>query len=228
VTSTSQHDVRIASTLKPSRSAVRPEIQALRAIAVTSVVIYHLWPTHLPGGFVGVDVFFAISGYLIIGHLLREVDANGRIRLVSFWARRARRLLPASLLVLVITGVATLVWVPSVLWKQFFSEIGSSALYVQNWLLAANSVDYLAATNSPSPVEHFWSLSVEEQFYIAWPIVIVLVLAIARLSRRLNGRHLIAAALILLTAASFVYAVHDVARHPAEAYFVPGSLASAG
>jgi peptidoglycan/LPS O-acetylase OafA/YrhL len=225
VTSTSQHDVRIASTLKPSRSAVRPEIQALRAIAVTSVVIYHLWPTHLPGGFVGVDVFFAISGYLIIGHLLREVDANGRIRLVSFWARRARRLLPASLLVLVITGVATLVWVPSVLWKQFFSEIGSSALYVQNWLLAANSVDYLAATNSPSPVEHFWSLSVEEQFYIAWPIVIVLVLAIARLSRRLNGRHLIAAALILLTAASFVYAVHDVARHPAEAYFVTPSRA---
>jgi peptidoglycan/LPS O-acetylase OafA/YrhL len=207
------------------RAAVRPEIQALRAVAVASVVVYHLWPKQLPGGFVGVDIFFAISGYLIIGHLLRQVDSRGRVRLIDFWARRARRLLPASLLVLVVTGVATLVWVPTLLWKQFFSEIGASALYVQNWLLASNAVDYLAATNKPSPVEHFWSLSVEEQFYIAWPIVIVLLLAVARLSRSWNPRYLLAGGLILLTVASFVYSVHDVAKDPAAAYFVTPSRA---
>ncbi|MDF2444508.1 MAG: hypothetical protein JWR01_2711, partial [Subtercola sp.] len=149
-----------------------------------SVVIYHLWPAQLPGGFVGVDIFFAISGFLIIGHLMREVDRTGGVRLLPFWARRARRLLPASLLVLAVTGVAVLVVVPTVQWQQFFSEIAASALYVQNWLLAHNAVDYLAATNAASPVEHFWSLSVEEQFYLAWPRGIVGLIAVAG---RLSG-----------------------------------------
>jgi peptidoglycan/LPS O-acetylase OafA/YrhL len=209
----------------PLRSSVRPEIQALRAIAVVSVVLYHLWPTRVPGGFVGVDIFFAISGFLIIGHLLREVDQRGRIRLIDFWARRARRLLPASLLVLVVTAIATIIWVPTVLWQQFFSEIGASALYAENWLLARNAVDYLAAANTASPVEHFWSLSVEEQYYIAWPLILIIVLAIARLIPRIRTRWWIAAALVGLSLLSFVYSVHDVAKDPAQAYFVTPSRA---
>ncbi|MET1051267.1 MAG: acyltransferase, partial [Mycetocola sp.] len=197
-------------------------MQALRAFAVLSVVLYHLWPTRLPGGYVGVDIFFAISGFLIIGHLLREIDTNGRVSLSRFWARRARRLLPASLLVLIATGVATVFWVPITLWQQWFKEIGAAAIYVQNWVLSADAVDYLGAENQPSAVQHFWSLSVEEQFYIFWPLVIVLILI---LSRGRSPRRTIGAVLILITVASFAYSTLAVAVDPAPAYFVTHSRA---
>ncbi|MEL4317634.1 acyltransferase family protein [Leifsonia sp. YIM 134122] len=203
---------------------MRKEIQALRAIAVGAVVLFHLWPTRITGGFVGVDIFFAISGYLIIGHLLRETDASGGLALGRFWARRARRLLPASMLVLIATGVATVIWVPMTLWQQWFKEIGASAVYIQNWVLAVDSVDYLHSENSPSAVQHFWSLSVEEQLYIIWPLLIVAMLAIAaRLGAR--PRRLIGITLFLLVLASFVYAAVAVATDPAPAYFVTLSRA---
>ncbi|MBC7590370.1 MAG: acyltransferase [Salinibacterium sp.] len=203
-----------------TRSAVRPEIQALRAIAVMAVVLYHLWPLRVTGGFVGVDVFFVISGYLIIGHLLRESDRSDRISLVSFWARRARRLLPASLLVLVATGVAIAIWVPQVLWREWFLDIAASAVYGENWLLAANAVDYLGADNAASPVQHFWSLSVEEQFYIVWPILIVVALAVSRARLRRYRRHIIVGLLVILTVSSFVYSVYEVNSNASAAYFV--------
>ena len=115
----------------PSKSIgshpIRNDIQALRAVAVMSVVLFHLWPNRLPGGFVGVDVFFVISGYLITAHLVREVDKTGRLRLGRFWAARARRLLPASLLTLLITAVAVMLIVPRSLWNQFLSEVIASA-----------------------------------------------------------------------------------------------------
>jgi peptidoglycan/LPS O-acetylase OafA/YrhL len=210
---------------RPGIPVVRPEIQALRAIAVVAVVLYHLWPSRIPGGYVGVDIFFAISGFLIIGHLLREVDRHNRVRLLDFWAKRARRLLPASLLVIVATGIATIVLVPDVVWRQWFQEMGASAIYVQNWLLALNSVDYLGADNKPSPTQHFWSLSVEEQFYIFWPIIIVVVLFIARRFASVKPRQAIGVVLAVLTVASFASSVHGVAVDPAPAYFVTHSRA---
>src|SRR5699024_10049446 len=109
-------------------------------------------------------VFFAISGFLITAHLLREIARTGRVALPTFWARRVRRLLPASLLVVVATVVATIVWIPSALWEQLLGEAAAASLYVLNWTLAANAVDYLAAGNDASLVQHYWSLSVEEQF----------------------------------------------------------------
>jgi peptidoglycan/LPS O-acetylase OafA/YrhL len=146
------------------RHRLRTDVQALRAVAVMAVVLYHLWPNRLSGGFVGVDVFFVISGYLITGHLLREVDRTGTVRLGRFWAARARRLLPASLLTLLVTAVAVLLVVPRSLKDQFLTDVLASAVYVQNWNLAGDAVDYLAADNRPSASQHFWSLSVEEQF----------------------------------------------------------------
>ncbi len=199
---------------------VRPEIQALRAIAVLSVVAFHLWPSRLTGGYTGVDVFFVVSGFLIIGHLMKEAEAWGRIRLASFWARRARRLLPASLFVLLTTAAATLLLVPVVVWRQWFSEILASAVYGLNWLLASNAVDYLAADNSPSPVQHYWSLSVEEQFYIAWPLIIVGVLFACKYLDRSKLRPAIAIALVALTLASLAFSTYGVATDPAAAYFV--------
>ncbi len=194
------------------RSALRPEIQALRAVAVAVVVVCHFWPGVLPGGFVGVDVFFVISGFLISSQLLREAGATGRVRLAAFWARRARRILPAALLVLALCAAATLTLVPAVDRPGFLAQVRASAFYVENWQLAHDAVDYFAASDAISPVQHYWSLSVEEQFYLVWP---VLILAAAAVHRRAIGP-----ALALVTAASLVWSLHDTAANPAAAYFV--------
>ena len=191
---------------------VRPEIQALRAVAVLLVLVYHWWPSTLRGGFVGVDVFFAISGYLITAHLLREVDATGRVSLLGFWARRARRILPAALVVLLACTLATIAFVARVHWEEFLTEIRASALYVENWLLAREAVDYLAADDAPTPVRHFWSLSAEEQFYLVWPALILAGAAV--------GRRAIAAVLWTVTLLSLAWSVHLTASDPAVAYFV--------
>lgn len=202
-----------------ARTGVRPEIQGLRAIAVMLVVLYHLWPKRLTGGYVGVDVFFAISGFLITAHLLREAQRTGRVALAQFWARRARRLLPASLLVLLASAAATVVWVPPALWEQFLREAGAAALYVLNWVLAFDAVDYLAAENVASPSQHYWSLSVEEQFYLVWPLLVLLAVVLAARARR---DRLGATAVLLgaVTVASLVWSVHETATNPASAYFV--------
>ena len=199
---------------------VRPEIQALRAIAVATVVVFHYWPGLITGGYVGVDVFFAISGFLITGHLVREVERTAKVSLPGFWARRARRILPAALLVLLFCAVATYFWVPLNLWEQFFGEIRASTLYVENWNLAAQAVDYLGAENRPSPVQHYWSLSVEEQFYIVWPVLILIAMTLARRGSELLRRRSIAAMLVLLTVASFIYSVIATANDPAAAFFI--------
>jgi len=140
---------------------VRSEIQALRGVAVAFVVIAHLWPLALPGGYVGVDVFFVISGFLITSHLVRELDRTRRVALAKFWARRARRILPAALTVLLACALATIAFVPETRWPQFLGEVRASAAYVENWRLAADAVDYFASENGPSPVQHYRSLSVE-------------------------------------------------------------------
>ncbi|GAB2462657.1 peptidoglycan/LPS O-acetylase OafA/YrhL [Conyzicola lurida] len=201
------------------KSVLRPEIQALRAVAVLVVVVYHLWPGTLTGGFVGVDVFFVISGFLITAHLLREADRTGRISLPRFWARRIRRLLPASLTVLAASAAGVVILVPQMYWAQFFKEIAASAVYAQNWVLAASSIDYLAAENVASPVQHFWSLSVEEQFYLVWPILIGAVVVIAHRLGKTTRRWLVFAALAAVAAASFYFSVNYTQSNPGEAYF---------
>ncbi|RFA16283.1 hypothetical protein B7R21_02575 [Subtercola boreus] len=150
-----------------------PHIQGLRAIAVLLVVIYHFWPGRLTGGYIGVDVFFVISGFLITQQLSRELERTDRIRLPTFWAKRVRRLLPAALLVLLFSAVMTLTIMPLSALAENVREILASAFYVENWALAANSVDYLAASNDASLVQHYWSLSLEEQFYLVWPILLL-------------------------------------------------------
>ncbi|PZE89504.1 acyltransferase family protein [Curtobacterium sp. MCBD17_008] len=197
----------------------RWDIQGLRAFAVLAVVLYHLWPNRLPGGFVGVDVFFVISGYLITGHLLREQVRSGRVELGSFWARRARRLLPGAFLTIVVTGVVVLLVVPSSLWGQYGRELIASTVYLQNWQLASDAVDYLASDNQPSPFQHFWSLSVEEQFYIALPL---LLLVAGWVLRRTRGASTVRTARLLLgvvAVASLVWCVVETRTAPGIAYF---------
>lgn len=212
------------TALTPLRSdrinATRPEIQALRAAAVLLVVIFHLWPLRVTGGFAGVDVFFVISGYLITAHLLKEVQRSGSVSLTIFWARRVRRLLPASLFVLIASVIGVLIWVPVTYWQQFLRETAAAATYVLNWVLTRDAVDYLASENSSSPVQHFWSLSVEEQFYLAWPLLIVLAIAIARFRRATSPRGAIMAVLVVVTVVSLAFSIYETAVSPAAAYFV--------
>lgn len=204
----------------------RRDIQVLRAVAVGAVVLYHLSPHRFPGGFVGVDVFFVISGFLITGHLLRSATSESGIRLGSFWASRARRLLPLACLVLLVT--VPLLWyaLPPSMLVPGLTNVIASALYVQNWALAAESVNYLARDQVAMPTQHYWSLSVEEQFYLVWPLLILLgVLASRRISRGRRrfpsdaARAGVLGAVGLVFVVSFAYSLAISWTSPGLAYF---------
>jgi peptidoglycan/LPS O-acetylase OafA/YrhL len=192
----------------------RLDIQALRAVAVLLVVIYHLWPAAIPGGYIGVDIFFVISGFLITAHLLKEIARTGTVSVTHFWARRIRRLLPAALTVLAASLASLLIWMPKSMWAQNLQEITASSFYVENWSLAASSIDYLAAENAPSLVQHFWSLSVEEQFYLVWPLLILAVLAFSKKPKW------IAVALAALVVVSLGFSIFETSRSASSAYFI--------
>jgi peptidoglycan/LPS O-acetylase OafA/YrhL len=211
--------VEVTRPLRPgSKTGVRPDIQALRALAVSLVVVYHLWPDRLQGGYVGVDVFFAISGFLITSHLYRQVERSGTVGLRSFYSRRIRRLLPASLLVLLLVGIVTLLFVPVRLWTVTGENIVASATYVENWSLVANAVNYLGASTNTIPTQHFWSLSVEEQFYAFWPLL--LVVAVTLLARTKGNQLRYAVGVIgVVGLASFVYSIWSTDYDQASAYF---------
>ncbi|MCR4513384.1 acyltransferase family protein [Aeromicrobium sp. 50.2.37] len=194
----------------------RLDVEGMRAIAIGTVLAFHAGLPWFAGGFVGVDVFFVLSGFLITGLLARELSRSGRVRLGRFWARRARRLLPASALVLLFSTAVTWFALPLTQRGAFGGDIVSAALYVVNWRLADRSVDYLAEDVGASPVQHFWSLAVEEQFYLVWPVLLLLVALLAR-KRVLRGAFLV---LALVALASFAWAVHLSRTDPAPAFFV--------
>ncbi|MGQ0842690.1 MAG: acyltransferase family protein [Sporichthyaceae bacterium] len=183
----------------------RPDIQALRALAVSLVVVYHLWPASLPGGYVGVDVFFVISGFLITSQLLALRPTTAR-DLASFWAKRVRRLLPAALTVLLVVLLVSRFVGPTGRWSGNAAAVAASVLNVQNWWLAQRQIDYLAQFDYPSPVQHFWSLAVEEQFYLFWPLVLM-GCALVAARRRRSFAAIALGTLAVLVAASFVFAV---------------------
>ncbi|GAA1171722.1 SGNH hydrolase domain-containing protein [Ornithinimicrobium humiphilum] len=171
---------RHALKVPPVPRDFRSDIEGMRAIAVVGVMLWHAGVPLLPGGFVGVDVFFVVSGFLMTALLLEEARARGRIDLGRFYARRARRLLPAALTALLGTALLTVALIPRTRWGEIGGDLLASAGYVVNWRLSQRSVDYLDLDRAPSPVQHYWSLSVEEQFYVLWPILLLLVLLLAR------------------------------------------------
>ena len=151
------------------------------------VLLYH---AHLPpfrGGFIGVDVFFVLSGFLITSLLLRELDRTGTVSLANFWARRARRLLPASGLVLVATLIASRSMLDGLSQAELARDAIAASAFVVNIRFMVAGTDYLASQLPPSPLLHFWSLAVEEQFYLVWPGLLMVLVRVLRLSRRALG-----------------------------------------
>jgi peptidoglycan/LPS O-acetylase OafA/YrhL len=181
----------------------RPQIDGIRALAISAVVAFHLGATWLPGGFIGVDIFFVLSGYLISGLLIDEAEREGRVGLVRFYARRARRLLPAAWAVIAICAVVGRATSQPIDYGNLRRHAESAALYAANWDWASVERGYFATDRTPSPLVHFWSLAVEEQFYFVWPtLVLVCALLSSRLRRSLTG---------LLTVAFGAVAVMSIA-----------------
>lgn len=201
------------------RRLVRADIQALRALAVGLVVLNHMWPDEVTGGYVGVDVFFVISGFLITSHLLKELNATGSIRLKSFYARRVRRLLPAAFLVLAVSLICSMVWLPFSRWVNTAYEVLASTLYAENWLLAAKSIDYSASTATATVAQHYWSLSVEEQFYLVWPLLLLGLFGLAA-RLRVPSRRMIWIGVSAVTAVGLLTSVVITVVSPDQAYFV--------
>ena len=206
----------------------RDDLQGLRAIAVLLVALDHAGVGFLAGGYVGVDVFFVLSGYLITQLLLAEAARSGRVSLVNFYIRRARRILPAAALTLVATDVAAYFLLNQVRALQTMKDSVWAALFGANINYAHQATDYFAQGEPPSPLLHFWSLSIEEQFYFFWPTVLALVLlgTLAGVRIRRGGGSFTGAAVagllvvsLLAAAASFAYAHRLVNMDPAGAYF---------
>ena len=213
-------DVASSGPVAPPRTrGVRPDIEGLRAIAVAVVLAYHTGVGVFSGGFAGVDVFFVISGFLITSLLLRELTRSGTVSITAFYARRARRLLPAASLVILVTLLLGWWVLPSSARADLGADGVAAALYFLNWLLAARSVDYLAEGAAVSPLQHYWSLSVEEQYYVVWPLAILLAVAVAA-RFGVRPRRVLLGLLTVSGLASLGYSIWATGASPATAYFV--------
>jgi peptidoglycan/LPS O-acetylase OafA/YrhL len=197
----------------------RPDIQGLRALAVLLVIVAHSGFETFSGGFVGVDVFFVISGFLITSLLMREAATKGRISLLGFYARRARRILPAAALVAVVTVLASLVLLPLVRAAEVIKDSVWAAAFAANIRFASVGTDYFAKGEPPSPLQHYWSLSVEEQFYLVWPILLVGAIAFAGARGGRLGRRTPLLLIAGLSLASFGWSVYATYESPTTAYF---------
>jgi peptidoglycan/LPS O-acetylase OafA/YrhL len=208
----------LASSSGSAGPGFRPDIEGLRAVAILAVVAFHGSAPGFGGGFVGVDVFFVISGFLVTGQLLHPTAGGSLPRLGTFYARRARRILPAAGLVLVVVLAASRLVLSPLRLRDLDLDALAAALYVPNWRFAAQQVDYLQAGREVSPLLHYWSLGAEEQFYLAWPPVLLACLLLARY-RRLRPPVLLVPALAALTAGSLLLSLRQTQSQQAWAYF---------
>jgi peptidoglycan/LPS O-acetylase OafA/YrhL len=187
-------------------------------VAVLLVVLFHAGIPHVTGGYVGVDVFFVISGFVITGVLLRERASTGGTSVLAFYGRRCRRIIPAAALVIIVTSVLAYFVVDAATGGRAADDGRWASLFLANFHFASIGTNYFAAQQPPSPLQNYWSLSVEEQFYVIYP-TLFLVVASLRTSVSLRAR--LAVMLGVVIVASFVFSVLDTSAHPTSAYFSP-------
>ena len=188
-----------------------PQIQALRALAAVLVLIYHAkW---LDGGYIGVDIFYVISGFLITGILIRELDTKNTLSLIAFYARRTKRLLPASFLVIFATGIAGFLFLPASMRESFGRDLIAASTYISNFLFALWENDYQNLDSTPSPFIHFWSLAVEEQFYLFWPFFILILF-------RIGKRRAVFFGIVATLVSSFIFSLYLTDRAPIWAFYI--------
>jgi len=202
----------------PGDRKFRPDVEGLRALAILLVVLFHAGVSRLSGGFVGVDVFFVISGFVITGLLLREHSTSEKIRLLPFYGRRSRRILPAATLVIVLTILASYHWLGFLTGGDTARVGRTAALFYANFHFIAAGTNYLASQLPPSALQNFWSLSVEEQFYVVYPTLFILTsLCWKSASLRLRLTVVLSACIV----ASFAWSVHQTSANSVAAFFSP-------
>ncbi len=207
-----------SDTSSPGRH-FRPDIPGLRALAVLLVIVAHSGFGTVSGGFVGVDAFFVISGFLITSLLMREAATSGRISLLGFYARRARRILPAAAVVAVATVVASIALLPLVRAVEVIKDSIWAAAFAANIRFASVGTDYFAKGEPASPLQHYWSLAVEEQFYLVWPLLLVGAIAFAGARGGRLGRRTPLLIIGVLSLASFGWSLYATYESPTTAYF---------
>jgi peptidoglycan/LPS O-acetylase OafA/YrhL len=202
----------------PEDRRFRPDVQGLRAVAVLLVVLFHSHVPGVDGGYVGVDVFFVISGFVITGVLLREHGSTGSMSLRAFYGRRARRIIPAATLVIVVAIIGSYLAIGPVSGNQTATDGIWASIFLVNFHFVATGTNYLASQLPPSVLQNFWSLAVEEQFYLVYPVIF---LVIGRLSWHLSLRRRLGIVLGLVVVASFIDSIVQTSADPTAAFFSP-------
>lgn len=191
------------------------EIDGLRGIAIALIVVYHIWLNRVSGG---VDVFLLLSGFLITMTIARSVSASGRVPFARFYIRIARRIFPPALFVLVAVVGMSILWIPQIRWREVLGDVVAAALQVVNWRLAENAVDYLASQSAASPVQHYWSLAIQSQFYLLWPLLIGAAAVIAT-KLALQPRRTLTVLLTVIFVGSLTYSIYRTWTNQPYAYF---------
>ncbi|MUK87356.1 acyltransferase family protein [Ornithinibacillus sp. L9] len=194
----------------------RPEIEGVRAVAALLVAIYHIWFGKVSGG---VDVFFIVSGFLITTSILSNYQRTGKIVFITYYLNLMKRLIPLGFLVLVLITIASYLFLPQIVWSETIKQLFASALYYENWQLAFNSVDYLAQNNEASPVQHFWAMSLQGQFYLIWPVVMLIAIFLDKYIIKKSFRTSVLMVLITLFTISIIYSIYKTSANQSWAYF---------
>ncbi|WP_303968384.1 acyltransferase family protein [Sporosarcina ureae] len=194
----------------------RPEIEGIRTIATLLIVIYHIWLGRVSGG---IDVFFIISGYLMTLSILSRIERTGSVNFIDYFLNLTRRLFPQAIVVVIFTGIMAVIFLPQFEWGEIISHMMASTFYFENWRLAFDSVDYLAKDNLASPFQHFWSLSVQGQFYLLWPIILSSTYYIARKVLKMPVYKTLLGSLIIVCSLSMIFSIYQTNVNQPFAYF---------
>ena len=203
-----------AGTLLGDRK-YRPDVEGLRAVAVVAVILFHTKIAGFTGGFIGVDVFYVISGFVITGVLLRKVESSNSLGFGDFYARRARRILPAAGLVLVVTVLASYHWLGFVRGAEVADDARWCAVFLANFHFLSTGTNYFSSQLPPSPLQNYWSLAVEEQFYLVYPLGLALSLLVIP---RISVRHKVMIFTGVIVAVSLWWSIDQTSADPYSAY----------